>query len=142
MSTPHSPCCESFSILFLHICPVKFIDTIEKLGSCVKLQVLNLNGNRIESITNNVISCPQLWSLNLSNNKVSLLQDLSNQIFNTPLLMVVVARQRLGGGGGGLGGCGDGRGGGGDDHHHDYKHTALCNITFSCFACHFVDQIL
>ena len=46
-------------------------DAIEKLGSCAKLQVLNLSSNNIESVSNNITSCTQLWSINLANNKVS-----------------------------------------------------------------------
>lgn len=47
------------------------IDVLEKLTLIKRVQILDISHNFIESITSNVEQCPQLWSLNISDNNVS-----------------------------------------------------------------------
>ena len=44
-------------------------DVIERLQACSKLQTLILRGNCIRCVEN-LMSCPQLWNIDLSNNQV------------------------------------------------------------------------
>ncbi|KAF6017993.1 hypothetical protein EB796_023674 [Bugula neritina] len=57
------------SIKYLNLSNLE-ICILEKLGSCCKLQSLNVSHNLIESIPTTIEQCPQLWSFNVSNNKV------------------------------------------------------------------------
>ena len=47
---------------------------LEKLALIKRIQILDISHNHIESITSNIEQCPQLWSLNISDNKVSILK--------------------------------------------------------------------
>ncbi|XP_067948015.1 uncharacterized protein [Watersipora subatra] len=61
------------SILHLNLSHLD-ISVLEKLNPCTRLQSLDLSHNSIESVSTCIEHCPQLWSFNVSNNRVKCLE--------------------------------------------------------------------